>query len=128
LSKKRSATTAKVVLTSRAISDLTEIFDFSIEQWGKATADRYLDDLEAAIDRLASQPDLLRLEPGISSHLYFYRVRKHYLVCDFRDKSICILTVIHTSMDIPGKLVELEPRLQAEVDYLHGKLAQRPTK
>ncbi|MCE9556499.1 MAG: hypothetical protein K8T91_24380, partial [Planctomycetes bacterium] len=33
------------------------------------------------MDRIQADPDILRLEPQLSAGLYFYRVKKHVLVC-----------------------------------------------
>jgi toxin ParE1/3/4 len=109
-------------LTQRALSDLREIERFSIREWGRKTADRYLDDIEAALDRLRENPEILRLEPDFAPGLHFYRVKKHFLVCDCQDALIIVLTVIHTSMDLPARLLELEPRLATESQLLRAKL------
>jgi len=117
----RKTSEPRVILTERALSDLREIETYSVREWGRKTADLYLDDLQAALDRLQEDPNVLHLEPDLSPGLYFYRVRKHFLVCDDADGVIVILTVIHTSMDIPSRLAELEPRLAAEVKLLRNK-------
>jgi plasmid stabilization system protein ParE len=60
-----------VLLTQRALSDLSEIERYSVEQWGRQTADRYLAGIEGALDRLRDNPDVLRQEPEFSTGLYF---------------------------------------------------------
>jgi plasmid stabilization system protein ParE len=101
--------------------DLAEFERYSVREWGRKSADRYLDDIQSALDRLKEDPDILRLEPDLAPGLYFYRVRKHLLVCDYTGDTIIVLTVIHTSMDIPARLAELEPRLVAEVRLLRQR-------
>lgn len=81
-----------------------------------------LDGLASALDCLADNPDILRLEPEFCPGLYFYRFKKHVLVCDYRNEAIIVLTIIHTSMDLPNRLLELEPRLLAESEILQAKL------
>jgi toxin ParE1/3/4 len=112
----------RVELTQRALADLREIERFSIEQWGRKAADRYLDEFAAALDRLQEQPELLRHEPDFAPGLYFYRVKRHFLVCDFQDDLVIVLTVIHSSMDLPARLLDLEPRLAAESQFLRSRL------
>lgn len=109
-------------LTQRALRDIEAIHEYSIERWGKRTADSYVDDIESALERLKENPDLLRPEPEFHSALRFYRVNKHLLVCDVQPESAVVLTVIHSSMDIPSRLAELQPTLAAEVEILHRKL------
>jgi len=44
------------------------------------------------------------------------------MVCDYRDSTVVALTVSHTSMDLPARLRELEPRLLMESQLLRAKL------
>lgn len=111
-----------LVLTERALSDLAEIRDYSIKEWGRKTGEKYLDDLEAGLQRMQDQPALLSSVPDLDSHLRFYRVRQHLFVCDFQPGSIVVLTLIHGSMDIPSRLGELQPTLATEVALLHQQL------
>jgi plasmid stabilization system protein ParE len=120
VSKSRRET--RVQLTQRALGDLREAEQFSIREWGRKTAVRYLDDIAKALDRLQEDPEILRLEPDFAPGLYFYRVKKHFLVCDYQDDFIIVLTVIHTSMDLPARLLELEPRLATETQMLRTRL------
>lgn len=112
----------EVYLTERAIDDVRQIAAFSVERWGRRTAERYLADIEAALDRLAEQPGLLRLEPRLVAGLYCYRVQRHVLVCDLTAERLTVVTLLHTSMDLPARLAELEPRLLVEAELLRHKL------
>ncbi len=111
-----------LLLTRRALRDIQEIFDFFKERWVKQTAENYIDEMEASLERLKARPDLLRPEPDLHSALMFYRVSKHLLVCDLQRRSIVVLAVIHASRDNPSRLAELQPTLAAEVEMLHRKL------
>lgn len=115
---------AKLLLTQRALADLGSVLEYSTEQWGQPTAAKYLDDLEAGLERIRQQPDLLQPLPDFHPSLKFYRVNKHLFACDSQPGAIVVLTVIHASLDIPHRLGELSPTLAAEVELLHGKLKQ----
>jgi toxin ParE1/3/4 len=121
-SRKKRPLASSVVLTDRALSDLRQIEHYSVTQWGRKTADKYLDGIQAALDRVKASREILRLEPDMAPGLYFYRVRKHFLVCDYTKNIVTVLTVIHASMDIPARLVELQPHLADEIQILHTKL------
>ena len=54
--------------------------------------------------------------------LQILSVREAFLVCDRRGRDFSVLALIHTSMDIPARLVDLEPTLTLEVEVLHRKL------
>jgi toxin ParE1/3/4 len=115
-----------LLLADRAVRDLAEIEEYSIEEWGDAVADRYMLDIEAALGRIQENPDLLRSEAAFSPHLLFHRVNKHVLVCDRHPSAIFLLTVIHASRDIPSRLADLQPTLKAEVEMLSRRLRQLP--
>jgi toxin ParE1/3/4 len=115
----------KLLLTDRALRDISDIEAFSIGQWGKRTASKYVADLEEALVRVQQRPELLRPEAEFHPDLRFYRVNKHLLVCDVQPKAIFLLTVIHSSRDIPSRLAELQPVLAAEVELLRKKLRAR---
>lgn len=119
---KKTVVRASVELTERALADLREIERYSVEKWGRTTANQYLDDIAAAFDRLIENPKILSLEPDFAPGLYFYRVRKHVLVCDYHERKVVVLTILHTSMDLPARLAELEPRLIVETQILRSKL------
>jgi len=121
---KRKGTNARVYLTERAIRDIARIEDYSIEQFGKTTAQRYLTDLEAAIKRIGEHPGLLTQSVDFHPSFQFYRAGTHLLVCDCQSTRIGILTLLHGSMDIPQRLSELEPTLRTEIELLHRKLQQ----
>ena len=111
-----------LLLTRRALIDFQEIRSYSVRQWGRKTAEDYLDDLEAGLERIRLKPDLLHAEPDLHPSLKFYRVRKHLFVCDVHSKSIVVLTVIYAGRGLPRQLVELQPTLQAEVEILHRRI------
>jgi len=114
---------AKLLLTQRAISDLLDIEAYSIEQWGNRQADKYLKDIESGLRLIRENPGVLVSGEGLPEELRFHRVNKHLLVCDVRNESVVVLTVIHASMDIPNRLAELVPQLSAEVALLHKRLS-----
>ncbi|MFN0195347.1 MAG: type II toxin-antitoxin system RelE/ParE family toxin [Planctomycetaceae bacterium] len=126
MSSRKKSAAVKIALTQRAVDDLHHIERFSIREWGRKATEKYLDEIASALNRLQKSPEILRLEPDFVPGLYFYRVKKHYLVCDFQGEVVTILTIIHTSMDVPARLLELEPRLAAEVQFLQSKLRETP--
>lgn len=118
---KASAKRFAIHLTSRAIEDIRSIEKYSVSAFGQAVADRYLLELQAGLDRIRENPKVLSHGEAYSSALYFYRVSKHYLICVLYDDHVMILAVLHTSMDLPERLRELEPRLADEIDILRSK-------
>ena len=117
-----------VYLTDRALRDIANIELHSIERFGKRVAAQYVGKLGAGISRIAENPVLLRDEPRFNQSLKFYRVEQHLLVCETGiEGKIIILTLLHSSMDVPSRLAELEPNLSIETEMLLVQL-RRSTK
>ena len=126
--RKRKPSSIAIQLTDRTLQDLVSITDYSIDVWGKKVAAGYMGDFESALQRISDNPGLLRSEPNLHEYLYSYRVKKHLLVCDIQTTAIFVLTVLNASMDIPERLLELEPTLKLEVEMLHQQLAKSKKK
>jgi len=107
------------------MNDLQLIENYSTEQWGLTTARRYMEDMEAGLDRLRVHPDLLVFDAEISPDLGFLQVNKHVLICTHTIDKVIVLTVLHTSMDLPTRLFELEPQLKMEAVILRQSLKDR---
>lgn len=91
--------TRRVFVTVRAAVDVKEIWSFSADRFGADQADRYLDSLDATIQRAASHPmsgvDRGDLHEGLWSvgagrHVVFYR---------FDDRDLTVVRVLHGAMD-----------------------------
>ena len=91
-------------LFQAAKTDLVDIWAETYRQWGEAQADRYLDDVERALQGLIANPqlgsdcsDLLQGARKLITgrHLVFYEVDP--------DK-ISVIRVLHQSMDVPRHL------------------------
>jgi toxin ParE1/3/4 len=76
----------KFRLSRRAEADLLGIAEFTIREWGKSQAARYLDELETCCQMLADNPGLGRpcghVRPGLRRHehgkrVLFYRQEKN---------------------------------------------------
>ena len=117
-------TKSDLLLTERVLRDIADIERFSIAQWGKTTAAKYISDIEAALSLLQENSALLRAAEELHPELRFYRVNKHVLVCDVQQNTIFLLTVIHASRDIPSRLAEMQPSLTMEIELLHQRLAK----
>ena len=114
-----------IKVSRRAALDLAEIADYSVSRWGVHVADDYLDSFDSALGMLAAHPDLLRDIPDLSGALKWYRVNQHYLICTVIEPVIYVVTVKHGTMDIPNRLLELEPTLQREVEIMHAAFLEK---
>lgn len=55
---KKPSKRLRLLLTDRAVNDILDIERYSIEQFGKRVANRYLAKLEAALQRISAEPGL----------------------------------------------------------------------
>lgn len=87
-------------LSPGAVADLLEIASYTIKTWGLVQAQRYREELELALQRLALAPDTGRsreaLIPGmrsspVAAHIAFYMQSR---------RGIIILRILHPRMDV----------------------------
>jgi len=85
-------------LSPRCVSDLADIFDYTVDTWGERQAEIYLEELAKCFERLADLPGLGRpcdlIYPGIrrfeqGKHVIFYRQER---------KGIVISRILHQRM------------------------------
>ena len=114
---------AKLLLTNRALDDLAAVYDYSLSQFGQQVADRYLQQFDLAMQTLCDDPALLREREDCPGPLRFYRINKHWLVCDVIDEQLFVLTIKHGAVDMPTRLAELEPLLQQEVEVIRRRIS-----
>src|SRR5262249_23667091 len=112
----------RLFITRRAWGDLNRIEQYSRTEWGPRQADEYIQQFQDAFDRMRQDPTLLRAEPEVAAGYVLHRVHKYWIVCDVIDNLIYVLTILHTSMDVSGRLLELEPTLAAEVRLLRARI------
>lgn len=117
---------AEIHLTARALDDLQDILDYSIEEWGETRAQKYLQAFEDAFKLLSHNPELLRINHSISSKFSLYNIRNHYLICDVFSGNIIVITIRHSSMNLLERLKELEPLLDEEITILQEQLRNTP--
>lgn len=87
-------------LSRKAVADLSSIWDYTVDQWGVAQAQRYLEVIHLACEKLAhgqiSGQDASAIRPGyrrlpVQSHVLYFRVS--------RDRPILIVRILHQRMD-----------------------------
>lgn len=93
----------RLALRAAAERDLDGVFDYSVATHGVASAERYMRDLQAAMDRLLDYPELGR-ETGIRAGLRAYGQREHRIYYRVEGDKIAIVRILHKAMDIERHL------------------------
>lgn len=89
------------VLSPRAEADLEDIWDYTVERWSPAQADKYHSDLMAAIARLGQNPRLGRDCPHIRLGYVRYNAGAHVIFYRIAADTIEVMRILHKSRDFP---------------------------
>ena len=94
------------IISKRAVSDLEEIWLYTVNTWSVEQADRYysliIDEIEYICRNIDSGKSMNFVRKGyraskVKSHLIFYRV--------YND-TVEIIRILHERMDIDNRLIE----------------------
>lgn len=86
-------------LRPKADRDLENIYQYSVQEFGRTRAAQYIRDLDAAFHTLTDEPTLGRDDHSVRSGLLSYRVVSHVIFFKTTVDGIIILRVLHKSMD-----------------------------
>lgn len=110
--------TARLFLTRTAAQNLRDIHARSQQTWGEAVADRYVDDIYAAMREAAGNPELGRLRQHRSVPFRMIPARQHFVIYDTLAQGIVVLTIQHQVRNIEALIARLTPAFLAEIDRL----------
>ena len=91
-------------LYPEAESDLENIWQYSIENWGTERALDYLDDIDRVFQLLATSPLISREHTEFNSPVHIHPHLHHLIVYIVTDNGISIVRVLHESMNVPVQL------------------------
>jgi toxin ParE1/3/4 len=91
---------ARYVLTNKAVSDLSSIWDYTFEVWSENQADKYHQLLVDGFEELAGAPDKGKSFEEIEIGLKGFRVAKHIIFYLIGDNRIEIVRILHEQMDL----------------------------
>ncbi len=99
-------------LTESAAADLTNIWQYTYEQWGEGQADRYLYGIDNCCNGLGDKPLLGKPCAELDPDLRVYRFEHHYIFYLIDNSIPTIIAVLHERMDILGRVKHrLDPPL-----------------
>jgi toxin ParE1/3/4 len=93
------------LLSPAAQTDLQDIWDYTVGEWGEARAERYVLAIRAACEAVAARQREGRPIDDIRSGYRKLAVRSHFLFYRMTGRGqIDIVRVLHQRMDAPGRL------------------------
>ena len=98
---------ANYKLTNKAVEDLTNIWEYTTEEWSEQQADRYYKLLLSRCQEIANQPELGKKYEGIKNDLLGLKAEKHIIFYRKQEnKPIEITRILHGRMDLKSQLDE----------------------
>jgi toxin ParE1/3/4 len=91
-------------LSPAALRDLEAIWAYTLKQWGRAQADRYVDKLDGAFHALALAPDAAPAVDHIRPGYRRQRVERHAVYYKMEGDTLVVMRVLHERMDAPQHL------------------------
>jgi len=97
----------KYILTKKALSDLSDIWDYTIKTWSETQADKYYFMLLESCKTLADNPELGKHYDQISDNLKGFRAGRHVIFYQKHESgSILIIRILHSQMDLKNRIDE----------------------
>jgi toxin ParE1/3/4 len=99
---------AKYHLTNKAVEDLTNIWEYTVDTWSERQADDYYNMLIASFQKITENPRLFGLKyEEIAEGLRGYRANKHVIFYRIlADKDILVIRILHQRMDLKHRVLE----------------------
>ncbi|MBK9254994.1 MAG: type II toxin-antitoxin system RelE/ParE family toxin [Saprospiraceae bacterium] len=83
-------------LTIKAVEDLNDIWEYTIEQWSEEQADKYYNLLLNSFQDIANNPDVGKRYDGIGKDLFGIKSNRHIIFHrKLVDKPIEITRILH---------------------------------
>jgi len=95
---------AKLKLLAKAQTDLIELRRYSVKEFGKEVADRYVDDMESAFRLLCENPRIGVERPEFGLGIRVFSKRKHRIFYRIGDEAVQIVRVIHHAVNPRGRI------------------------
>lgn len=95
---------AEYRLAPAAERDLEAIWTYTVQHWGVAQANHYIDFLTTAFDALSQSPKTAPACDHIRLGYRRQRVERHLIYFRITNYGIAVIRVLHESMDAPRHL------------------------
>ncbi len=96
---------AKFHFTKKAVNDLAEIWNYTVENWSQNQADKYYELLFLSCKELAKNPKLGKEYDIVSKGIMGYKSGEHIIFYSIISKSeIEIIRILHSMMDLKNRI------------------------
>ena len=96
---------ANYQLTNLAVQDLTDIWNYTFDNWSEQQADVYYKQLVKGFENITTNQDIGRNYDGIKKDLYGFKVNRHIIFYRIITKELVEVTrILHERMELKSKL------------------------
>lgn len=94
-------------LTNKAVDDLTQIWNYTFDEWSENQADNYYHMLLENCKEVASNPSLGKSYAGVKETLLGFKAARHIIFYrKIEENEIEIIRIFHEQMDLKNRLRE----------------------
>lgn len=98
---------ANYFLTNKAVEDLSNIWDYTFDNWSEYQADKYYMELLQDCQTLADRQDLGKNYLEISRDIFGYKSGEHIIFYKkLNEGSIEVIRFLHSKMDLKRRIQE----------------------
>ncbi len=87
-------------LNAAAKTDLRKIAQYSVSEFGRTVADRYMTGLSLAFDRIALSPETYRTFEGVVPETRVLSYRRHRIFYRIDPNNVVVLRILHQFRDL----------------------------
>ena len=96
---------AKYQLTNLAVEDLSDIWNFTFDNWSERQANIYYEQLISAFESICDNPVHGRQYDGVRNDLYGLKVNRHIIFYRVISSELVEITrILHDRMDLKNRL------------------------
>lgn len=96
---------AKYYLTNKAVEDLADIWNYTLETWSENQADKYYHILLESCPEIADNPKIGKNYRSVEESLFGVHVNKHIIFYrEHSDAIIEITRILHEMMDLKNRV------------------------
>lgn len=98
---------AKYKLTNKAVEDLSNIWDYTYEEWSENQAAKYYFELVEGFEFLAENPNVGKNYEVIDLNIFGFPVNMHIIFFQkINTNEILVVRILHGSSDLKNRITE----------------------
>ena len=97
---------SKYILTNKALEDLSNIWNYTYDEWSEHQADKYYEILINSCLEIAKNPKTCKNYKGIIKNLFGFKTGRHIIFYREVDNKVEILRILHEQMDLKKRIFE----------------------